>query len=927
MTATLSGANASKDSASFLSYRKYCCCLCTRSGINDLFDFETSIFQEIREQSEVSHLSLPNRFNDQYLTHSLHAAGHISLDYQEQMSYKLVIVSGIIWLMQFIVYSMLSSFYPIISINKHNIHTTYDVDTNIFGVVIIIILQPLTSLLFTPIFQTFTFIYKIGLSRCIVIGLILQGILCILFGLIPDFIQDSHTLSNINPSLKYYIFGALIRFLSGIVSVIIELSLLSITTKVTPPKRLSGKQNMPLFCMIGLVIGPFLSGYLYEIGYKFVFITIGIMVIICAFIAFRYIPSHINSICKVKLSCYIYAYNDMNIIYSTITSVYSLICVTYLLNMLSLYLNDINSTRFNINNNIGKLHMATYYLAFGIPFIIFSFIANAVTYSYCGSLKTMLFGMFGISIGLLFVSRNDHFYQKDNRLVPIVNGLVIVSISSAFSIIPHLLYLRNALFRKYRKETTNISFNIYRCSIYLGIIIGPILCALTYRIHNYNIFESTLFILCIISFILPTIGFILFKCLRWEWIKFDYNKPATPLLLSGSGLAHFKHKNNTNGNGNANNNQNAYEIKYVPIIQDDKAGCCCCTKRMCFFSFGALYDHRNEYYKQLRAQLNKRKQQDKNNINDYKPSRRLSRKSFDETETNGTNTKNSDRDEIGQMVGFRKRSSKLYDKTSFGGLTSEHEYTGMYGNDGKTVTKDEMSELLLAKSWNTLAKKPLFPDQPGLKTKTSIENKSESSSNELFPREKSRKLEVSDIDTPRGRTARIVAKMHQKNIKDKDVELSLNDSKNDDDQRIERRRSQKITIQTNVNSVYSFPQTIILDGDDTLNKSQSPSPFIPTTPKFNAKYYQKVNQGQNQRQIIRGTSNNPNVNANDNIHSHSYSRPRLLSRPESVQSSTDAASQTFLLLSDDDFISRHDENDIYHEVPEESPADAYFTNV
>eukprot|EP01084_Bolivina_argentea_P208776 355816_1 len=39
--------------------------------------------------------------------------------------------------------------------------------------------------------------------------------------------------------------------------------------------------------------------------------------------------------------------------------------------------------------------------------------------------------------------------------------------------------------------------------------------------------------------------------------------------------------------------------------------------------------------------------------------------------------------EIGQMVGFRKRSSKinLYDKTSFGGLNSEHEYTGKYGND------------------------------------------------------------------------------------------------------------------------------------------------------------------------------------------------------------------------------------------------------
>ena len=72
-----------------------------------------------------------------------------------------------------------------------------------------------------------------------------------------------------------------------------------------------------------------------------------------------------------------------------------------------------------------------------------------------------------------------------------------MGISGAFSITPYLLYLRNALFRQYRHETTNVSFNIFRLTTSVGIMIGPIIACTTYSI-DYDL-ETPVFILSIIS--------------------------------------------------------------------------------------------------------------------------------------------------------------------------------------------------------------------------------------------------------------------------------------------------------------------------------------------------------------------------------------------------------------------------------------------
>ena len=990
--------SSSKNSASFLSYRNYCCFLCTRSGLNDLFDFDTSILQEIRESSSMSdeHLIPQRRNNESYhqLARSLHSPSTT-----QKMSYKLVISGGIIWFIQYMIYSMLFPFYAIKSINfnHNNIDLNLNVDinnTNIYRVGIIIALTPFISLIFIPIFQKFTLIYKIGLSRCVIIGLIFQGLLCILFGLIPTIINNTKPIKSTSKEYTFFISNIIIRIFSSILSVLIELSIISIITQITPRKVLSRQQCMPLFCMIGLMTGPFLSGYLYCISFKnnnsyqITFIIIGCLILISTIFVYYFTPSNINNIPKTtNISSYISAFFDMNVIYSSIITIYSLICITFLLPILPFFLNNVNCDRFNFKHSSGFQHIVGCYMAFGVSFIIMSYVAINLTYRNCGSLRTMLCGLIGISIGLIFISRTTYIFStvdKQDTLHRITTGLIILGISSAFTITPYLLYLRNALFRKYQNQTTNVSLNIFRIITSFGIMIGPIIGCLTYSI-NHNI-ETPLFILAIISMFLSVFGFILFKCLRWEWMRYESDKGlnSTPLIYSNSIRAV------NDNNKKSISPEPLYEIRYIPILQDDKQFCCLCNNIMCFCSFGAMYDKRQEHVQELQAALknkhNKRKK-GKNGRRDRKR-RKKTRRSFDEDPT--TNPHKESDDVAGKIVTIRKKSSKGFNKTSFGQAIGDHEYTGMYGNDGKTVTKDGVpaptpeerrTSLILAHSWNTVLNTDsktflLPPAVPGTDSNNTPTTDGSNSPSQLS-REKSRKLQREDIHTPRGDTIKAISNSQARNSQnasqsnnnnDDNNNNNNNDKNNNEENNDENENEIEMSLSTrdrrNTPDLAEEHKMIngssgnnslndLLSGDDKARKSHSkiqtnfryplddrlsdseyrdntagppngsggrisasPSPFVPSTPKFNASYYRIANQRQQIQKLNNNMDNNNNNNNNNNVQSHSLSKTLKMIEPSVQSSGTEAPSQTFLLLSDDDFASRRDDDDIYNEVPE-----------
>eukprot|EP00483_Globobulimina_turgida_P013585 UN13610 len=146
----------------------------------------------------------------------------------------------------------------------------------------------------------------------------------------------------------------------------------------------------------------------------------------------------------------------------------------------------------------------------------------------------------------------------------------------------------------------------------------------------------------------------------------------------------------------------------------------------------------------------------------------------------------------------------------------------------------------------------------------------------------------------------------------KDNKLSMEATPQTSTEVSPREKSRKLNLDENVmffhnmninmNDDYDIGMRLEEDGHNRSRRASTPgsvSPFNPSTPRFNASYYQRVNEN------VGGP----------------YSRP--ISRRESLVSSTDAASHTFLLLSDDDFMSKYD--DIYFEVPEESAADSYFS--
>ena len=373
---------------------------------------------------------------------------------------------------------------------------------------------------------------------------------------------------------------------------------------------------------------------------------------------------------------------------------------------------------------------------------------------------------------------------------------------------------------------------------------------------------------------------------------------------------------------------------------------------MCFCSLGAIKDRRYQRYEELLVE-----DQDKN---------RLSRPSFDDTE-NGAEAGagagiGTEVDDVAKQIPtiVRKRSSKIFDRISFGGGQVEHEYTGMYGNDGKTVTKhsapaptpeERRSSLILSQSWGTIlntdAKEFTLPSPAAA---GDIDTTSGSLS-----REKSRKLSKKEILTPRGDTIRAVTNSSQRNAarsqsiptsrsdveeKEKKENEKMDENNNEEIELSAIRRgttdfavngsndvgNQIIQIQA---KVFQYPEDRLSDNDANMGvrsrrgSSGSPSPFMdPSTPRFNQSYYQRMNLNQpGQIQQIRRVGNNPDIGSGIIAQSHSLSRTNRTMEASVQSSGTEAPSQTFLLLSDDDFVSGRDDEDIYQGVPEESAAE------
>merc|ERR1712228_608638 len=300
-----------------------------------------------------------------------------------------------------------------------------------------------------------------------------------------------------------------------------------------------------------------------------------------------------------------------------------------------------------------------------------------------------------------------------------------------------------------------------------------------------------------------------------------------------------------------------WETRYYPILQDDKTFCCCCRQTMCFFSFGVIFDGKYNKYQQIKKKFKQRR-------NDKK-----SRLSMDETTEN-----------MHTVTKKIQHKSKL----SFAEGSVEHEYTDFYGNDGKTVTKDKVS--ILAQSRNTVLK---FNQNELIKDN---ETESQSSSSQKLEREKSTVLTQDDIK---------ILKEQNKN------EMNLKP--------LEDRNSEEEEDVDDINqSNYLMNYQKYFQNNQDLNRkrgsSGSPSPPLPSKTRTLKQTFDS--------QHIQSFSNKDKNKRKSRSQWHRPARKRGWSSETPSVTETRSKTHTFLLLSDDDFASKQDDDiDLYQDVPEE----------
>jgi len=807
------------------AYKSYCCCICTKSN-GSLFPAHSSISQDTRSPSPIEDYHRSRR----------------STIIEQQMSLKLTLCSVLIWFIQYLIYGSLCSICPMF-------------DSNIVELGITAAIFPLISVLLTPIVRRLSLINTIGVIRCITWGLALQSLFCVLFGVGPYMMDRSISDFMSTPHL-FFIASTVTRGLIATLSVFIELSILSINHQLKPRPLLRRPQLLPLFGGIGLVSSPCVTGYLYlfgynidstatdtnraDFGYLMAFCGIGTLIMFSTVII-RYLMGsiHLKRPSPQPISPCIPILRNFNVVYSSFIGITAMIILTFVLVSLPFYLKDVDGQYLDVRGGKDEsdemTRITTYFLILGAPFIVCSFVASHLVHKLCGSLTTMLYGLFGMSIGLLILSTEHpfHYVVADALKMPpepVFVGLPLIGASAAFTITPYLLYLSKALSLSFRDQSTGIAFNVHRFTMNVAKCIGPVLGTCIYSFAGSVAVSETLLMMSLCSLTLSIMGVLMLKCLRWKRVTFD-SKRAPLLHHNGHCDEHNEHsvtisKIDLMQRSMSGSPPSTYDqIRYRPILQDDKSCGCLCSKTSCFFSFGALCDDRKHRAHSISGSFTQRNGREKVRCS-----------IMDSGNPNGDRT------------GSPLRAINNKARRSFMGGPKY----SIASDDGKTASP------LLAQSWNTLLRGANghdpnhsllnIPGSQSLLEQDSEEHSVVSTSNRK-PREKSRVL-------------------------DNGKEMSM-------------------TEDTQFDSEHpAFGGSAIINRND----SASPSPFV------------RPQNGYSGPQIMRRAG----------MPGYAGLRNRNISESQNSMT-TDKESQTFLLLSDEDFASiREDDEDIYNAPEMES---------
>jgi len=765
--------------------------------------------------------------------------------------------------------------------------------------------------------------------------------------------------------------------------------MLAIMSQIIPRRVLLRQQRMFILSMVGLMTGPFLSAILGGVADSwFVFVFVGVLLIVCALVCYASLRSlslnHHASATYMKTPSLCSAFNDMNVSYSTLLHTHALVCITFLLTTLSFHLCRVDATQFNIDTRLGLIHIATYYLAFVASFIILSFPASALVSQHCGSLRTMLLGMGGMALGLMliFASTSSVAIDTDKSLKFIVAGLIVMGVSSAFTVTPYSLYVRSALYKKYRKQTVSVAFDVYRCSVCVALCAGPMLGCVAYSLQLDD--EMLFFFLSIASFMLSFVGWTLFKCLRWQ----RKAQPANDRQRLSSSLLDGPPLKSAIPTPIDQQIASFANIRYMPILQDDKRCWCCCAHLLCFCSLGAIWDRLHHNLDAM------------DRLHPHSSHRRKANVKLNQSKTSYHSLDNllpssEKKDVTGQLVTVANHSAaRKWHRPSVGGaphIRGGHDYARVLGADVRTASKDYgtappttpdewRASQALSQSWKTIAGLSMgtaSSSTPSPLQHHALHRKVYQCENEQQPMIVSREQSHESKTTPV--SARSAPKMSLADRSseyepepeiDVDVEMSVSrkhvdggqsppdiaaidaSNKNDDALLMENTsgagytlnscipvysvldimdQKQPSTLRSTVTRTLplqytqntSIPsngqtqsRTLTFDPSEESEKKGSQastaSPAPQMTPVFTGTgpFAHPPRHTANQRQNIRRAPP-----TNNGVFVREQSAVSVASSMNEL-SATDAQSQTFMLLSDDDFLSRRDSDDIYNAVPE-----------
>ena len=139
---------------------------------------------------------------------------------------NLLICGVIVWFVEFYLYSMHFPYLSDIAVNKYGIRNNYEI-------LFVFIIYQISILLFVPLMQRSRFIVD-NLKNCTILGLLMNGACCILFGCLPLLLTNVCEFEEGSKSFEYYFvsIAMFLRFASGFASVLSEISVTHIIIQV-----------------------------------------------------------------------------------------------------------------------------------------------------------------------------------------------------------------------------------------------------------------------------------------------------------------------------------------------------------------------------------------------------------------------------------------------------------------------------------------------------------------------------------------------------------------------------------------------------------------------------------------------------------------------------------------------------------------------